>query len=156
MNRTRALVVSFEVLMGHKLRTFLSSSGIAIGVAAVVLMVGAGQAAQLETQRKVQSMGTNLLVVQAGKFKSVAGRTFQSQRFTTLKPSDVRILQRQVPEVALAGGLIERRANASYRDVSTRTHVIHQADGQAVDVVSPVNTAAIGADVDDPDADQVA
>lgn len=123
MNRTRALIVSLEVLMGHKLRTFLSSSGIAIGVAAVVLMVGAGQAAQLETQRKVQSMGTNLLVVQAGKFKSVAGRTFQSQRFTTLKPSDVRILQRQVPEVALAGGLIERRANARYRDLSSRTHV---------------------------------
>jgi putative ABC transport system permease protein len=123
MNRTRALIVSFEVLMGHKLRTFLSSSGIAIGVAAVVLMVGAGQAAQLETQRKVQSMGTNLLVVQAGKFKTVAGRTFQSQRFTTLKPSDARVLQRQVPEVALAGGLIERRANARYRALSTRTHV---------------------------------
>lgn len=123
MNRTRALVVSLEVLMGHKLRTALSSSGIAIGVAAVVLMVGAGQAAQLDTQRKVRSMGTNLLVVQAGKFKSVAGRTIQSQRFTTLKPSDARILQRQVPEVALAGGLIERRATARYRNASTRTHV---------------------------------
>ena len=32
MNLTRTLGISLEVLMGHKLRTLLSSSGIAIGV----------------------------------------------------------------------------------------------------------------------------
>lgn len=121
MNLGRTLFVSTEVLLGHKLRTFLSSSGIAIGVAAVVLMVGAGQAAQEDTLQKVRNMGTNLLVVTAGKFRTVGGRTFQFQNFTSLKPGDVRVLQRQVPEVALAAGMIQRRATASYRDTRTQT-----------------------------------
>ena len=53
MNLARTLKVSWEVLLGHKLRTLLSSSGIAIGVAAVVLMVGAGQAAEV-TARMIE------------------------------------------------------------------------------------------------------
>ncbi len=123
MNAGRTLVVSAEVLLGHKLRTLLSSSGVAIGVAAVVLMVGAGQAAQRDALQKVRNMGTNLLVVTAGKFRSVAGRTFQTQSFTTLRPRDARLLQRQVPEVARAAGMIQRRATIRYRDNRTQTQV---------------------------------
>lgn len=124
MNLTRTLGISVEVLMGHKLRTFLSSSGIAIGVAAVVLMVGAGQAAEQDVVGKVKAMGTNLLTVRAGRFRSFGGRTRQVTTFTTLTPKDVRLIERRAPGVAAACGLIQRGVVARYRGARTRTTLV--------------------------------
>jgi putative ABC transport system permease protein len=121
MNLARTLGISLEVLMGHRLRTLLSSSGIAIGVAAVVLMVGAGQAAEQDVVGKVRAMGTNLVVVQAGRFKSFGGRTHQVATFTTLTPRDVDLLSRQLPDISVAAGLVQGAVVARYQGVRTRT-----------------------------------
>jgi putative ABC transport system permease protein len=124
MNLARTLGISLEVLMGHKLRTFLSSSGIAIGVAAVVLMVGAGQAAEEDVVGKVKAMGTNLLTVRAGRFRSFGGRTRQVTTFTTLTPKDVRLIERSATGVAATCGLVQRGVVARYKGVRTRTTLI--------------------------------
>ncbi|MEW6363867.1 MAG: ABC transporter permease [Acidobacteriota bacterium] len=121
MNLTRSLAVSLDVLMGHKLRTLLSSSGIGIGVAAVVLMVGAGRAAEEDVVSKVQSMGTNLLVVQAGRFRTVGTHTHQVAHFTTLKPQDVRLIERHIRGITAMCGFVQRGVTASYQGVRTRT-----------------------------------
>ena len=121
MNLARTLGISLEVLMGHKLRTVLSSGGIAIGVAAVVLMVGAGQAAEQDVVGKVKSMGTNLLVVQAGRFRSFGGRTRQVATFTTLTLRDKEMLLRQLPGIARASGFVQGGVIARYRGVRTQT-----------------------------------
>lgn len=109
--------------MGHKLRTFLSSSGIAIGVAAVVLMVGAGRAAEEDVVGKVRSMGTNLLVIQAGRFKSMGGRTRQVSSYTTLKPADARLISRRLTGsgAALTCGFYQRGVTARFQGGRTRT-----------------------------------
>lgn len=121
MNLARTLGISLEVLMGHRLRTVLSSGGIAIGVAAVVLMVGAGQAAEQDVVGKVQAMGTNLLVVQAGRFRSFGGRTRQVATFTTLTTRDVTALVRQLPDIARASGFVQGGVIARYQGVRTQT-----------------------------------
>lgn len=51
----------------YKLRTFLTMLGILIGVAAVVMMVSAGQAVQNEITRTFDSMGTNLILIGPGQ-----------------------------------------------------------------------------------------
>lgn len=51
----------------YKLRTFLTMLGILIGVAAVVLMVSAGQTVQNEITRTFDSMGTNLILIGPGE-----------------------------------------------------------------------------------------
>jgi len=123
MNLARTLGISLDVLMGHKLRTFLSSTGIAIGVAAVVLMVGAGQAAEEDVVGKVKSMGTNLLVVQAGRFRNMGGRQRQVSSYTTLKPQDIRLIERHLAGggITLACGFYQRGVVARYEGVRTRT-----------------------------------
>lgn len=123
MNLTRTLTVSWEVLLGHKLRTLLSSSGIAIGVAAVVLMVGAGQAAEEDVVGKVKSMGTNLLVVQAGRFRNMGGRARQVSNFTTLKPPDIRLIDRHLggSGITLTCGFYQKGVVARYAGQRTRT-----------------------------------
>jgi putative ABC transport system permease protein len=123
MNLTRTLGISLEVLMGHKLRTLLSSSGIAIGVAAVVLMVGAGKAAEEDVVGKVKNMGTNLLVIQAGRFRNMGGRSRQVSSYTTLTPMDVRLLERRLSGqgLDLACGFYQRGVMARFQGVRTRT-----------------------------------
>ncbi|MEW6758594.1 MAG: ABC transporter permease, partial [Acidobacteriota bacterium] len=123
MNLARTLVISWDVLMGHRLRTVLSSAGIAIGVAAVVIMVGAGKAAEEEVVGKVRSMGTNLLVVQAGRFQNLGGRTRQVATFTTLTQRDVQALSRRLTGIERIAGVYQRSAVVRYKGIRTRTDV---------------------------------
>lgn len=121
MNLKRVAFVSLRVLMGHPLRTFLSCLAVSIGVAAVVMMVGAGKAAQKDTMKKIKNMGTDLVTVQAGRFKSVGGRPRQVQRFTTLTTKDVRNLKLKVDNIKNIAGIFDRRTTVVYGDVRTRT-----------------------------------
>ena len=50
-------------LSSHKLRTFLTTLGIIIGVSAVVMMVAAGQTVSLVINNSFASMGGNLLMI---------------------------------------------------------------------------------------------
>jgi putative ABC transport system permease protein len=123
MNLARTFGISLEVLLGHRLRTLLSSSGIAIGVAAVVLMVGAGQAAEEDVVGKVRNMGTNLLVVQAGRFKNLGGRPRQVSSYTSLTPADARLIQRRLAGSGVQSvcGFYQRGVVARFQEVRTRT-----------------------------------
>jgi putative ABC transport system permease protein len=121
VNIVRTVKISLDVLLGHKLRTLLSSGGIAIGVAAVVLMVGAGQAAEQDVVSKVQSMGTNLLVVQAGRFRTFGHRSRQVATYTTMTPRDVERLLHEVPDIARASGYWQGSVVAGWQGVHVQT-----------------------------------
>lgn len=62
-------------ITSYKLRTFLTTLGIMIGVAAVVLMVAVGQAVQKIIDDSFASMGGNLLIVLPGSSSSGGVRT---------------------------------------------------------------------------------
>lgn len=124
MNIKRSLTISLNVLFGHKLRTLLSSMAVAVGVAAVVMMVGAGESLKNETSKKIENMGTDLITIQAGKFKSVAGRTRQVSRFTTLTRKDVRLIERKSSFVKRASGIHDRRAQVTFKNARTNTTII--------------------------------
>jgi putative ABC transport system permease protein len=54
-------------LRGHRLRTALSLLGVAVGVAAVILLTSLGDGARAYVEREFAAMGSNLLVVLPGK-----------------------------------------------------------------------------------------
>jgi len=123
MNLKRVAKVSFYVLLGHPLRTFLSALAVSIGVSAVVMMVGAGKAAQIDTMKKIKGMGTDLITIQAGKFKTIGGRARQVQRFTTLTTRDARGLKLKVENIQNIASLYSRRATVVYGNIRTRTSI---------------------------------
>jgi putative ABC transport system permease protein len=121
MNLNRSLSISLSVLFGQKLRTLLSAVAVGTGVAAVVMMVGAGKAAQMDTMNKIQNLGTDLITVSSGKFKSIGGRTRRVARFTTLVPKDVRQIEKNVRGIKTLGGYIDNHVETIYKNVRTRT-----------------------------------
>ena len=59
--------VAFRALVRNKMRAALTMLGIIIGVSAVIAMVSIGQGASASVQAQIESIGTNLLFVSAGR-----------------------------------------------------------------------------------------
>ncbi|MCW2522137.1 MAG: hypothetical protein JWO63_472 [Frankiales bacterium] len=60
------LTNGWDAIRSHKLRSALTSLGILIGIAAVVLTVGLGQGAQQQVSKQLSSLGGNLLIISPG------------------------------------------------------------------------------------------
>jgi putative ABC transport system permease protein len=56
----------WDAIRTHKLRSALTSLGILMGIAAVVLTVGLGQGAQQQVSKQLSALGGNLLIVSPG------------------------------------------------------------------------------------------
>ena len=74
MKWVRNVPLSRKALWRHRARTILALSGTAVGVAVVLAMVAIGEGAQREVVTRVQAMGRNMLVVNAGQQERQAGR----------------------------------------------------------------------------------
>jgi putative ABC transport system permease protein len=91
--------MAIRALARNKARSALTMLGIIIGVASVIAMVSLGQGAQKLVQDQISSMGTNLLIVQAGSQRS-GGMRGGAGTSTTLTPDDLTAILRDVPSIA--------------------------------------------------------
>ena len=87
-NLARGLVLSVQILGAHRLRTLLSISGLLIGVAAVMVMAAIGQGADRQLLKRLQAMGTDLIVVSPAPALRIAGRPRQAAMNTDLSVED--------------------------------------------------------------------
>lgn len=101
------LASSAGVMLAHKGRTLLSSSAVFVGVCAVTLMLGTGQSARKDLDRRMEALGTNVLMVQAGEFQAIGNRQMQVASFSTLVPGDAQHLLQEVPQLAAASGVAQ-------------------------------------------------
>ena len=109
MNLLQTLRVAIRALLINKLRSFLTTLGIIIGVAAVIAMVAIGEGAKAQVEASFASMGSNLLIVLPGSTTSGGARGgFGSM--PTLTWDDLRAIQREAPAVRYAA--VQLRSNA--------------------------------------------
>jgi len=62
----QVLRVAVRALLRNKMRSFLTTLGVIIGVSAVIAMVAIGEGAKARVEEAFASMGSNLLVVLSG------------------------------------------------------------------------------------------
>jgi len=96
---TAILKMAMRALARNKARSALTMLGIVIGVASVIAMVSLGQGAQKQVQEQISSMGSNLLIVQAGSQRT-GGMRGGAGTSTTLTPDDLTAILRDVPSAA--------------------------------------------------------
>jgi putative ABC transport system permease protein len=65
------LRLAFGALRAHRLRSFLSMLGIAIGVAAVILLTSIGEGTRVYVLAQFTQFGTNILAINPGKAKTI-------------------------------------------------------------------------------------
>ncbi len=63
------LKVSLMSIMKNKMRSFLTSLGIIIGVCSVIVMVGVGRGSSKQIEANIQSMGTNMIMVGNARYR---------------------------------------------------------------------------------------
>lgn len=73
MNSIDTLHFAFRSLTAHPLRTALSASGIAIGIAAVILLTAIGDGVQRFVLSEFTQFGTNIITITPGKITTHGG-----------------------------------------------------------------------------------
>jgi len=81
------------------MRSTLTSLGIIIGVSAVIIMVGIGEGSQQQIEQRIQSLGTNLLLVRSGSSQR-GGVRGGAGSLRTLTLDDVEAIRDQAAHVS--------------------------------------------------------
>jgi putative ABC transport system permease protein len=127
MKLSKNVALSIEILAAHKLRTFLSVIGVVVGIASVVLMVAAGQGAQKHILDRIRNMGTNLIVVNAGQTRIIAGRERQMSTVRTLGLEDAEAMGKECPSVALVAPFVSKKLTVRWEDQTANTMAVGMA-----------------------------
>ncbi|MCW8919578.1 MAG: ABC transporter permease [Gammaproteobacteria bacterium] len=93
-----ALLLALRSIRRNVLRSFLTTLGIVIGVASVIIMVNLGSGATLQVSQQIANLGSNLLFLHAGQ-RFGPGARAQAPPF---KLADVNAIEREVSGVAVA------------------------------------------------------
>lgn len=102
--------LAFQALIRNKVRSLLTMLGIVIGVAAVITTVAIGSGASASVQASINSLGSNLIVVQPGSVTTTGARGGFGTA-STLTPEDGMSLA-QLPGVAAVSPLVTIRTQA--------------------------------------------
>jgi len=122
MNPFQTLLVAIRALMRNKLRSFLTTLGIIIGVSAVIAMVAIGEGAKAMVEQQFASMGSNLLIILPGSSSAGGQRGgFGSQ--PTLTWDDLKAIQDEVPTVKYASPQLRTNAQLVSEDQNWATAV---------------------------------
>jgi putative ABC transport system permease protein len=123
MKLLKGTKIAIKTLGAHKMRTALAVIGIVIGVSAVVLMVAIGRGAQEAVLKKIQGLGTNLIIVTAGKVRVIAGRPRQTGNITSLTVRDAEALAVESSAIGGAAPFQGKKYLVKYGEASTNTVV---------------------------------
>ena len=92
MTWTETLRTALEAIRARRMRSALTTLGILIGIAAVMLTVGLGQGAQQQVASQIDKLGSNLLIVSPGSSTSTSGVRGGRGSATTLTTADAAML----------------------------------------------------------------
>jgi putative ABC transport system permease protein len=113
----QSLKVAIRGLLIHKGRAFLTSLGITIGIASVVMVVSIGSGAQSLITNQVTSLGSNLIsVLPGGRFEDGPPVAMMGITVTTLKLEDADAINDpvNVPNVVAACAYVKGAATVTF------------------------------------------
>ncbi|MDP5277764.1 ABC transporter permease [Sphingomonas sp. DG1-23] len=113
-------ILAIRSIFRHKLRSFLTTLGIIIGVAAVVAMVTLGNATTKAAQAQVASLGTNVLQIRPGQG---FGRGGGGPRPPDFEEADVEAVARQVAGVTAVAPQAQSTATVIYQGANWSTTI---------------------------------
>jgi putative ABC transport system permease protein len=156
-----SVLIAVRALRVNLLRSVLTTLGIVIGVASVIILVAVGTGASSEVDKQIKALGTNMLVVFPGSMR-VMGRAGGAGTDIPLSEVDVAGIRDKVPGVTAVAGQIEDsgpvvRGNTNWTSSLSGVHAEYAVvrdwpiasgrDLDAADVRSGAKVAILGATV---------
>lgn len=115
------LRIALRSLWTSPLRSFLTLIGIAVGIAAVLHVVGLGRITQDSIRTRLESLGLNVLMVRPGNSLMHGVRT--ADIVTSLTREDAQRIEAESAAIAAAVPTYSGAGSAEYRDVNWQTRV---------------------------------
>ena len=125
-------------LWGNKLRTCLSALGIIIGVAAVIVMLALGEAAQNSVGREIAALGSNRLVITPNP-QITGGVRMKPGAVSRLTIKETIGIHSRVPTVAAVAGNVRGPVQAAYGHNNVSTNITGTMPGY-VDIYDAMPT----------------
>ena len=114
MSFNEVIRIALRTLGRNKMRTLLTMLGIIIGVTAVICIVGVGTSASDQVQDQIQSLGVNMLFIQAGSVNS-GGIQMGTGATNTLMVGDARAILQEIPEITMISPETDTTAQVVYQ-----------------------------------------
>jgi putative ABC transport system permease protein len=122
VNILETLRVAARALMRNKMRSFLTTLGIVIGVLAVIAMVAVGEGAKKKVEDAFASMGSDLLIILPGT--TTRGGAFGGfGSMPTLTWDDLRAIRNELPSVRYAAPNLRATAQVLSEDQNWTTSI---------------------------------
>ena len=110
------LKVAIKTLTRNKMRTFLTMLGIIIGVGSVIGMIAIATGAKKKMNDRIQSSGTNMIMVFASSGKRRGGMHHGWGSIQTLTPADAEAMMEQCKYVQYASPQIRSTGRMIYKN----------------------------------------
>ncbi|MDE2406653.1 MAG: ABC transporter permease [Xanthomonadaceae bacterium] len=121
MNFSDILRTAFFALHGNWMRSALTSLGVIIGIAAVIVMMSIGQGTQAEIDKMVSGLGSQRLDIgSAGGMGPGGARMAQGSRWS-LTEGDVEAIRTEVPEVQYVAGSLRGGTQVVFAENNSST-----------------------------------
>ncbi len=116
---------TYSAISSNKARSGLTILGIVIGIGSVIALVAIGQGAQGSIESRIQSIGSNLILVTPGMQKGV-GQQVSAGRGSaqTLTQEDADAIQKEIPSIKAMAPEISKRYQITAKGKNTNTQVI--------------------------------
>ncbi len=123
MNPLQTLRVALRALTRNKMRSFLTTLGVVIGVSAVIAMVAIGDGAKARVEATFAAMGSNMLIVLPGT-SSVGGAMGGFGSMPTLTWDDLLAIQTEIPTARAAAAQLRANAQVMSEDQNWGTQIL--------------------------------
>ena len=114
---------TFFSMKSNKSRASLTILGIVIGIGSVIAMISVGQGVSAGITSKIESLGTNLLVVSPGQQKSASVVRGGMGSATTLTQDDSDAIAEQITDITAVAPTVSSRKQVTAKGTNTNTSI---------------------------------
>ena len=115
------LRTAFFALRGNWMRSALTSLGVIIGIAAVIVMVSIGQGTQAEIDKMVSGLGSQRLDIGGAGGMGPGGARVAQGSLWSLNDGDVEAIRNEVPTVQYASGSLRGSTQVVFAESNAST-----------------------------------
>jgi len=125
MKLSDILEETISALLSNKVRTGLTVLGIIIGISSVIVMVSVGQGASSSIEARIESTGSNLLMITPGATQTIGyGARSAGGTAKTLTIADAESIKYDIPSAEAITMEVSGRYQVVYKGSNTNTSVM--------------------------------
>jgi len=123
MKLKASIRIARRSLTGNKMRAFLTTLGVVIGVGAVITMISIGRGAKADISEQIKSLGSNVLSIRPGA-QTFGMRSFGRGSAKTLKYEDAELLEEKATHIAYVAPEASQNAQVKYGNKNDNIEII--------------------------------